>query len=166
MPGKHIDHIAFRVADLEPAVAFYTGIMEFVVTDRFTIDFDDHTQARCAALKAADGAGISIFISEGVGAGGVVQEWVKTHGNALHHIAYSVDDVRTEVASMRAQGIEFTTDDVLESEELLQIFTKPAAATGVIHEIIQRKGEKSFSTSNIKRLMASTRELGKPAKKS
>lgn len=166
MAGKHIDHIAFRVADLEQAVEFYTKVIGFVVTDRFMIDFDDGTKARCAALRAADAQGISIFISEGVGDGGVVKEWVKAHGNALHHIAYSVSDIQSEVAAMRSHGIAFTTPEILESEELLQIFTKPAPETGVIHEIIQRKGDKSFSTTNIKRLMASTKDLDQDKTKS
>ncbi|HLB94717.1 MAG TPA: VOC family protein [Nitrospiria bacterium] len=162
MGAKHIDHIAFRVADLDKAVRFYTKVMDFVVTDRFGIVFDDGTRARCAALKAKDGNGISLFISEGVGRGGVVKKWVKGHGNALHHIAYAVDDIKAEVAEMKAQGIQFTTNDVLESEELLQIFTHPAPETGVIHEIIQRKGTKSFSVANVKRLMASTKGLPSP----
>jgi len=161
MGGKHIDHIAFRVADLEKAVKFYTEVMDFEVTDRFFIDFEDNTKARCAALKAKDGQGISVFLSEGVGEGGVVKEWVKQHGNALHHIAYAVDDIKKEVADMKGKGIQFTTEEVLDSEELTQIFTKPAPETGIIHEIIQRKGSKSFSVNNVKRLMASTKELNK-----
>jgi len=159
MAGKHIDHIAFRVADLEKAVTFYTEVMDFEVTDRFVIDFEDNTKARCAALKAKDGRGISVFLSEGEGEGGVVKEWVRQHGNALHHIAYAVEDIKKEVAEMKRKGIPFTTEDVLESEELLQIFTKPAPETGIIHEIIQRKGSKSFSVTNVKRLMASTKDL-------
>lgn len=164
MAGKHVDHIAFRVADLEKAIKFYTDMMDFEVTDRFFIDFDDNTQARCAALKAKDGQGISIFLSEGVGDGGVVKEWVKQHGNALHHIAYAVDDIKKEVAEMKAKKIQFTTEDVLDSEELTQIFTKPAPETGIIHEIIQRKGSKSFSVANVKRLMASTKDVDKAEK--
>ena len=161
MGAKHIDHIAFRVADLEKAVTFYTEVMDFEVTDRFFIDFEDNTKARCAALKAKDGQGISIFVSEGVGEGGVVKEWVKLHGNALHHIAYAVDDIKSEVAEMKAKGIQFTTEEALDSEELTQIFTRPAPETGIIHEIIQRKGSKSFSVANVKRLMASTKDLDK-----
>jgi methylmalonyl-CoA/ethylmalonyl-CoA epimerase len=164
MGAKRIDHIAFRVSDLEKAIKFYTEVMDFEVTDRFFIDFEDKTKARCAALKAKEGQGISIFLSEGEGESGVVKEWVKQHGNALHHIAYAVDDIKAEVAEMKRKGIPFTTDEILESEELLQIFTKPAPQTGVIHEIIQRKGTKSFSTTNIKRLMASTKDLDKEKK--
>src|SRR3989304_9178048 len=96
MGAKHIDHIAFRVADLNKAVRFYTKVMDFVVTDRFGIVFDDGTRARCAALKASDGNGISLFLSEGVGKGGGVKKWVKEHGKALHHIAYAVDDIKSE----------------------------------------------------------------------
>jgi methylmalonyl-CoA/ethylmalonyl-CoA epimerase len=157
--AKRIDHIAFRVSNLEAAIRFYRSVMDFRVTDRFFIDFEDGTRARCAALKAGDGKGISIFLSEGVGKGGVVKEWVREHGNALHHIAYSVSDIKKEVARMKAKGIRFTTKDVLESEALLQIFTHPAPQTGVIHEIIQRKGNKSFSVENVRRLMASTKNI-------
>ena len=164
MGAKHIDHIAFRVADLEKAVTFYTEVMDFEVTDRFFIDFEDNTKARCAALRAKDGQGIAVFLSEGVGEGGVVKEWVKQHGNALHHIAYAVEDIRSEVADMKKKGIQFTTEDVLDSEELAQIFTKPAPETGIIHEIIQRKGSKSFSVANVKRLMASTKDLDKESR--
>ena len=159
MGNKRIDHIAFRVADLESAVRFYTEVMGFNVTDRFFIDFEDGTQARCAALKGSDENGISIFVSEGVGEGGVVKEWVKEHGNGLHHIAYAVDNISEEVSEMKARGIDFTTDEALESEELSQIFSKPVPETGVIHEIIQRKGNKSFSVDNVRRLMASTKDL-------
>ena len=42
--------------------------------------------------------------------------------------------------------------------------TKPAPESGVIHEVIQRKGTKSFSTTNIKRLMDSTKDLDKGEK--
>ena len=72
MGSKRIDHIAFRVANLNKAVNFYKKLLGFVVTDRFFIDFDDGTKARCAALRAQDGKGISIFISEGLGKGGIM----------------------------------------------------------------------------------------------
>jgi len=150
-----IDHIAFRVDDLEKAVAFYTGVMGLEIADRFHITFDDGTSANCAALNAGS---IQIFVSEGVGEGGVVKEWVKQHGNALHHVAYAVPDIHATVARMKARGVPFLSDDVVEDANLLQIFTRPQADTGVIHEIIQRKGNKSFSTTNVKRLMESTRE--------
>lgn len=150
-----IDHIAFRVESLEKALAFYTGVMGLEVADRFQIKFEDGTEANCAAVNAGS---IQIFVSEGVGDGGVVKEWVRLHGNALHHVAYVVPDIHEAVAGLQAKGVEFLTKDVLEDANLLQIFTKPEPNTGIIHEIIQRKGNKSFSTNNVKRLMDSTRE--------
>lgn len=149
-----IDHIAFRVEDLEKTLAFYTDVMGLEIADRFEIVFDDGTKANCAALNAGS---IQIFVSEGVGEGGVVKEWVKRHGNALHHVATAVEDIRATVDRMKARGVRFLSDDVLEDANLLQIFTHPHPDTGIIHEIIQRKGNKSFSTRNVKRLMESTR---------
>jgi methylmalonyl-CoA/ethylmalonyl-CoA epimerase len=152
-----VDHIAFRVEDLEKAIDFYTKVVGCTVADRFYVDFEDGTQARCAALNAGP---IQIFVSEGVGDGGVVKEWVKKRGNALHHVAWSVDDLRGAVVQMREQGIEFLTEDAIENDDLVQIFSKPHGDTGVIHELIQRKhpDAKGFATENVKQLMDSTRE--------
>lgn len=153
-----IDHIAFRVEDLEKAIRFYTEVMGCALADRFYIDFEDGTKARCAALDAGS---IQIFLSEGVGEGGVVKEWVKKHGNALHHIAYAVDDLPTAVEEVRKMGVEFLSEKQIENDDLIQIFSKPIPETGVIHELIQRKhpGAKGFATENVKQLMDSTREV-------
>jgi methylmalonyl-CoA epimerase len=153
-----IDHIAFRVEDLEKAIKFYTEVMGCEIADRFFVDFEDGTRARCAALNAGS---IQIFVSEGIGEGGVVREWVKRHGNALHHIAYAVDDLAAAVEDARKQGVEFLSEKQIENDDLIQIFSKPIPETGVIHELIQRKhpDAKGFATENVKRLMESTREV-------
>lgn len=153
-----IDHIAFRVADLEKAISFYTEVMGCEIADRFFVDFEDGTKARCAALNAGS---IQIFVSEGVGDGGVVKEWVKKHGNNIHHIAYAVDDLAAAVADAKERGVEFLSEKQIENDDLIQIFTRPHEETGVIHELIQRKhaGAKGFATENVKKLMDSTRNL-------
>jgi methylmalonyl-CoA epimerase len=150
-----IDHIAFRVDDLEKALKFYTEVVGLEIGDRFEINFEDGTKANCATVN---GGSIQIFVSEGIGEGGVVKEWVKKHGNACHHIAYSVPDIHATVERMKAKGVQFMSEEPLEDTALIQIFSIPSPETGVIHEIIQRKGTKSFSTKNVKALMDSTRE--------
>jgi methylmalonyl-CoA/ethylmalonyl-CoA epimerase len=154
----HIDHIAFRVADLEKAVQFYTEVMGCEIADRFFVDFEDGTQARCAALNAGP---IQIFVSEGIGDGGVVKEWVKKHGNNIHHVACAVDDLAGAVDDARAKGVEFLSEKQIENDDLIQIFSRPHEDTGVIHELIQRKhpDAKGFATENVKKLMDSTRNL-------
>lgn len=153
-----IDHIAFRVADLEKAIQFYTEVMGCEIADRFFVDFDDGTKARCAALNAGS---IQIFVSEGIGDGGVVKEWVKKHGNNIHHIAYAVDNLAAAVEDARQKGVEFLSEKQIENDDLIQIFSRPNDETGVIHELIQRKhpDAKGFATENVKQLMDSTRNL-------
>jgi methylmalonyl-CoA/ethylmalonyl-CoA epimerase len=152
-----VDHIAFRVESLDRAEAFYKG-MGCEVADRFHIDFDDGTQARCIAMNAGS---IQIFVSEGIGEGGVVKEWVKKHGNNIHHVAWEVDDLAREVEEARTRGVEFLSEKQIENEDLIQIFSRPDPDTGIIHELIQRKhpGAKGFATENVKRLMESTKAV-------
>ena len=154
----NIDHIAFRVENVDAAVKFYTEVMGCEVADWFHVDFEDGTKARCCALNAGP---IQIFLSEGIGEGGVVKEWVKKHGNAIHHVAYAVDDLAGAVSDARSKGVEFLSEKQIENDDLIQIFSKPIPETGVVHELIQRKhpGAKGFATENVKQLMESTRNL-------
>lgn len=155
----NVDHIAFRVEDLEKAIDFYVNVMGCDIADRFFVDFEDGTKARCAALNAGS---IQIFVSEGIGEGCPVTQWVKKHGNNLHHVAYAVDDLKQAVEDARQKGVEFLSEKQIENDDLIQIFTRPNPDTGVIHELIQRKhpGAKGFATENVKKLMDSTRNAG------
>jgi Lactoylglutathione lyase and related lyases len=50
-----IDHIAFRVEDLEKAVRFYTEVMGCTVADRFFVDFEDwYESALCRTGRRSD----------------------------------------------------------------------------------------------------------------
>ena len=88
-------------------------------------------------------------------------EWVKKHGNNIHHIAYAVDDLAAAVEDAKSKGVEFLSEKQIENDDLIQIFTRPHDDTGVIHELIQRKhpGAKGFATENVKKLMDSTRNV-------
>lgn len=98
-----------------------------------------------------------IFISDGP-QGTVVGDWVAAnngHG-LLHHMAFEVDDVALTMKAWKEKGwAEFTTDEPIESEDLVQCFTHPHPITGIVYEFIKRY-KKGFSTENVRKLMLST----------
>ena len=99
-----------------------------------------------------------IFVSDGP-EGSIVGDWVKERGGVggIHHIAYQVKDVEATMNEWKEKGYaEFLSDKPMECPGLKQVFTKPSELTGVIYELISRKG-KGFCEVNVKGLMESTK---------
>ena len=172
-----IDHIAYRVADKEKAARFFIEAFGYKIADEFEINFDDNTCAKCYALSPPERLnniesfkqwrlpmvdGVyhmppEIFVSEG-SEGSIVANWVESKGGtgAIHHVAYQVDDVAEIMSEWKEKGwAEFTTEDPISADGLVQCFTKQHPLTGIIYEFIFRT-KKGFNVDNVKDLMAST----------
>lgn len=153
-----LDHIAYRVSDREATAEFICNEFGYCVADEFNLKFADGSTTKSYALKK-DGEP-EIFVSEGE-IGSVVDRWVKDKGGkgGIHHVAYRVDDVSSKMKDWLDRNIaEFTTDEPIIGERLIQAFTKEHPLTGVIIELIQRDGEGvGFEPENVKRLMESTK---------
>lgn len=154
---KHIDHIAFRVKDVNRAVKHYTDIHNFKIMQEMDLKILG-SKVKSFVLRQGD-VKPYIFISEGFGSNNIVKEWVKEHGNAMHHIAYIVDDIRKEVSRLKHEGIKFTTPDIIGSYKFSQIFSVPNKETGLIHEIIERNSRDAFfAEQNVEQLINSTKK--------
>lgn len=170
-----IDHIAYRVSDREKAAKFFVEALGYKIADEFKIDFDDGSCALCYALippeklshiEDFDKWNIlnddgeyhippEIFVSEGT-TGSIVDDWVKSHGDGVHHIAYQVDDVATTMQEWLENGwATFTTDEPITTDDLVQCFTEVHPLTGIIYEFIYRT-KKGFNINNVRDLMIST----------
>lgn len=149
-----LDHIAYRVKNRLAAIEQHRQLGYVRVKD-FTIDFEDGSQAHCSVLVRPEDP--EVFVSQGT-PGSIVDRWVDTHGGvgAIHHLAYGVHSVQKTMDRLRANGIKFTTDKPLTCPGLVQVFTEPNPATGVIYEYIERHGENGFCEANVKSLMEST----------
>ena len=81
-----------------------------------------------------------------------------------HHLAYLVTDIVEVVKIQKSRGVEFTSEEIIGSEEegIKQIFTMPTKHTNHIIEYIQRFGDFDgfFTPDNVESLMKSTEDLG------
>ena len=172
-----LDHIAYRVKDREAAVQFFCKMFGYQVQTVFEITLMDGSKAKCSALEPPERAKLTgltpdffngpyhlapeIFVSDGP-EGSLIAEWVKLWGRgtgAVHHMAYMVDSVLETMTLWKVKGFEFTTDEPLECDDLVQVFTQPNPITGIIYEFIERKGQHGFCQDNVADLMNSTRHL-------
>jgi methylmalonyl-CoA/ethylmalonyl-CoA epimerase len=153
---KRLDHIAFRVADLNPVVDFYTSTLGFDVVQELTLDFVG-SKALSRVLNLP-GNPFYIFVDQGLDADNIISKWVEQHGSGLHHMAYLVDDIQAAAAHLKKQGMKFTTKEVIDTGGgLKQLFSLPNPVTGILTEIIQRDKEGIFFVQeNVVQLIKST----------
>ena len=182
-----LDHIAYRTKNRHKTADFFVSAFGYVMDTEFQIEFDDNSKADCLTLTPPEErhwdtklwkqkfmladpiteinvdaeyhAPPEIFVSDGP-EGSIVGNWVtKRNGvGGIHHIAYQVSDVEATMHSWGQLGYaEFLSDKPLECPGLKQVFTKPSELTGVIYELISRRGQ-GFCKDNVKNLMESTKE--------
>lgn len=181
-----LDHIAYRVKDRFKTADFFHQALGYTVGTEFQIEFDDGSTADCLALIPSETrhpdtsywtnhlpvpapygpmecelhAPPEIFVSDGA-PGSIVGDWVSARNGigGIHHIAYQVNDVKGKMEEWKKAGYaEFLSDEPMTCPGLVQVFTKPSELTGVIYELISRKGD-GFCKDNVKDLMNSTKEL-------
>jgi 4-hydroxyphenylpyruvate dioxygenase-like putative hemolysin len=151
-----LDHLAYRVLDRDKAFEFFKLLGYSLVTE-FEIHLEDGSTAYSYAIKSP--AGPEVFVSSGP-PGSLIWKWVQEKGGlgAVHHVAYGVDDVASVMRDWTARGIEFQSSEPIRCpcpKPLVQVFTKPHPATGVIVELIERNGHPGFCLANVKKLMES-----------
>ncbi|MFA8341361.1 MAG: VOC family protein [Rhodothermaceae bacterium] len=156
-----LDHIAFRVKDIEPVVKMYTETMGFEVVQELVFDLEG-SKVRSKLLNLP-GTKFLIFVDMGTQEGDILSEWVKEHGNAIHHMAYRVEDIHKSFEELKAKGMKFTTDKVIDTGGgLKQLFSHPHPETGLITELIKReKDDIFFVQENVEELIKSTNKFNK-----
>ncbi len=179
-----LDHIAYRVKDRDKTVKFLMDAFNYRFQAEFEIFFNDEKtdKALCIALEPpekidkempwiartahleSDGPELEyhlapeLFVSEGT-PGSIVGEWVKKRDGigGIHHVAYQVESVEKTMKEWQERGLaDFTSQEPMTCDDLVQVFSKYHPLTGVIYEFIQRK-EFGFCSANVKALMLSTK---------
>jgi 4-hydroxyphenylpyruvate dioxygenase-like putative hemolysin len=157
-----LDHIAYRVkmGKREKAMAELANLVPYKEHKSFKVI---SMNAITSTLRLHDTLPV-IVVSEGLAEDSIVEKYVKKYGGRVHHFAYLVRDIEKVVEIQIGRGVEFTTDQIIGSEEegIKQIFTKPTEAGNHIIEYVQRFGDFDgfFTPSNIGALMQSTEKLG------
>lgn len=147
--GKHatsIDHVAIAVRDLEESIHFYTDVLGFELTERRRTE-GKQTAMISAVLKAGP---ITVVLLQGSGPDSQVSKFVEHFGPGVQHLAIGVEDLPALADDLKESGMEFDTN-VIRSPGLLQIFSHRDPGSGMMFELIERKGG-DFSDQSVQQL--------------
>ena len=131
MVARGIHHLGVAVHDLDEALETYLRLFDAEVEHRAVIE-DQGVEA--AAVLVGSGR---VELLAPLGEETAVGKFLASRGPGMHHVAYEVDDVRSELDRLSAAGAELIDEEPRQGLFGLQVaFVHPDAVHGVLTEVV------------------------------
>ena len=128
-----IDHIGIVVSDLEAAERIYTETLKFSRLYHETVEEQGVEIVGIAAGNAV------IELLKPLSSDSAIEKFRGDAPSKLHHVAYRVDDIRAELARLKAQGVRLIDETPRKGAHGNTIaFLHPKSTGGVLIELCQK----------------------------
>jgi methylmalonyl-CoA epimerase len=133
MAALGIHHLGVAVEDLDEALATYRRLFGAELEQRASVP-DQGVEA--AAVKIGDGR---VELLASLGEETPVGKFLANRGPGMHHVAYEVADIRSELERLEGEGAELIDSEPREGLFGLEVaFVHPDAVHGVLSEVVSR----------------------------
>ena len=129
---KGVDHVVIAVKDLEAAITQYEQILGVPATER-----GEPAGAGFKNVFFRSGSSYVELVSPTSDQGPVAGKIART-GEGVHLVAIAVDDLPAKLVELRAAGVRLVGDPGPDKPITGQVFVHPAAAGGVLTQLVQR----------------------------
>ena len=131
-----IEHIGIAVKDLEAANEVYTKLFgeppyktEIVESEGVSTSFFKIGESKIELLEATNSTS-------------AIAKFIEKKGEGIHHIAYAVKDIKSEMNRMRTEGFIVLNDEPKKgADNKLVCFLHPKSTNGVLIELCQEIGK-------------------------
>ncbi|MFQ5722601.1 MAG: methylmalonyl-CoA epimerase [Candidatus Aminicenantales bacterium] len=129
---KQISHLGIAVNDLEEAREFYRSVFKLESSEPI---IGGQGTIKVSMVKVGR---VLIELLQPLGNEGAVAKFLEKRGEGFHHICYEVDDIKTEITSLKKAGME-VLGDPRPGAEGLSVFLHPRKTHGVLVELVEKK---------------------------
>jgi methylmalonyl-CoA/ethylmalonyl-CoA epimerase len=136
MMVKKIDHIGIVVKDVEKSLRRYEELLGLKLkeTEELEVAGDMY---RVAFLPIEE---VNLELVYTTAKTGMAAEFMRNHGEGIHHIAFEVEDLEKTFNELRAKGTKFVWDKIVAGSRGSRIaYVEPEEFNGVYIELIQKK---------------------------
>ena len=131
MVVRGIHHLGVAVQDLDEALETYVRLLGAVLEHRARVE-DQGVEA--AAVLVGSGR---VELLAPLGEQTPVGKFLASRGPGMHHVAYEVADVRSELGRLTAAGADLIDEEPRQGLFGLQVaFLQPDALHGVLTEVV------------------------------
>jgi len=127
-----IEHIGIAVKELEKAEEVYRRLLGSVSYKREAVESEG---VITSFFKTGPN---KIELLESTRPDGPIAKAIEKRGEGIHHIAFEVDDIRAEMARLKAEGFTLLNEEPKRgADNKLVCFVHPKSANGVLVELCQ-----------------------------
>lgn len=128
----HIDHIGIAVKDLEAAIITYETILNTTCDKRETVESE---KVETAFFQTGES---KVELLGATSPDSVIAKYVEKKGEGLHHIAFEVKDINSELDRLRQEGFTILNEQPKQgADNKLVAFIHPKDNHGVLVELCQ-----------------------------
>lgn len=131
----HIDHIGIAVTDLEEAIATYEKLLN---TACYKQEEVEDQKVNTAFFRTGES---KVELLGATSDDSVIAKYIEKNGEGMHHVAFEVEDIHTEMERLREAGFTVLSDKPSRgADNKLVAFVHPKDTKGVLVEICQSLG--------------------------
>lgn len=128
----HIEHIGIAVKDFSQANALYFKLLG---VEPYKAEYVESEAVNTSFFKVG---GSKIELLEGTTPDSAISKFIDKRGEGIHHIAFEVEDIITEMARLKQEGFTLLNETPKKgADNKLVCFVHPKSANGVLIELTQ-----------------------------
>jgi methylmalonyl-CoA epimerase len=127
-----VDHTAIAVRNLDEALERYRKLFGIEPTLRRAVP-DQHVEVAFLPM-----GGTQLELIQPVSAEAGVARFLERHGESLHHVAFSVTDIESELARLDGDGVELIDREPRRGVHGRIAFVHPRGTGGVLVELVEQ----------------------------
>ncbi|UEG51189.1 methylmalonyl-CoA epimerase [Ferruginibacter lapsinanis] len=129
-----IEHIGIAVKELATSIPLFEKLLN---SHCYKTELVESEQVNTAFFKQGD---TKIELLESLTTDGVISKYVDKKGEGLHHIAFEVADIYTEMDRLKNEGFILLNDTPKKgADNKLVCFLHPKSTNGVLIELCQEQ---------------------------
>jgi len=127
-----VEHIGIAVRTLADSVPLFEKLLN---SQCYKTEMVDNEKVNTAFFKKGD---TKIELLESIDENGVVSKFIERKGEGLHHIAFEVADIKSEMERLKNEGFILLNDKPKAgADNKLVCFLHPKSTNGVLIELCQ-----------------------------
>jgi len=131
---KHVDHIGIAVKDLALSVPLFEKLLNISCYKTESVASE---QVDTAFFKTGE---TKIELVQSITNEGVISKFIEKKGEGLHHIAFEVADIRSEMKRLKDEGFVLLNEEPKPgADNKLVCFLHPKNTNGVLIELCQER---------------------------
>ena len=129
-----IEHIGIAVKNLETSNELFAKILG---KKHYKVEQVQSEGVSTSFFLAGDS---KIELLEATNPDSAIAKFIEKRGEGLHHVAFQVEDIHSEIKRLKSEGFVFTRDEpFLGADNKLVCFLHPKSTNGVLIELCQER---------------------------